>query len=206
MFAEQRPTMTIEEFLAWEELQEEKHELIDGRPVLRRLRKWPDETEAMSGGTRRHSMVAANVITALNVHLRGGPCRALSSDMKVRSATGRVRYPDVTVDCSPVDRATEDALIAPDPRVIVEVLSPSNRLRDQVQMVEDYQAVAGVVQIVFIDRRTTEIVTWTRGDDGWTWTAVEGREAVLELPSIDVILPLGEIFEGLEVAAYDAPA
>ena len=201
MYAEPLPRMTEEEYLAWEELQDEKHEFVDGRPELRSLRKWPDETEAMAGGRLRHSTISANIIGALIGRLRGGQCRALTSDIKVRSRSGRFRYPDVTVNCGRITPEMLDALVAPEPVVLFEVLSPSNRLKDLLILVEDYQAIETVQQVVFIDRRTSEIVILTRGEGGWRRDSVEGLDQVLELPSIGVSLPAAEIFDGVETEA-----
>lgn len=199
MYAEPLPRMTEEEYLSWEDLQEEKHEFVDGRPELRSLRKWPDETEAMAGGRIRHSTIAANIIAALAGRLRGGPCRALTSDIKVQSRNGRFRYPDITVNCGRITPEVLQSPVAPDPVVLVEVLSPSNRLKHLLVLVEDYQSIESVQQVVFIDRRTSEIVTLTRTEEGWGRASVEGLDQTLELPSIGVSLPSAEIFDGVEI-------
>ena len=186
MLALRPRTLTFEEYLAWEEQQEEKHEYIDGVPVLRRLR-------LMSGGTYQHAGIAANVLVALQNRLRGGPCRAVGSDLKVRSATGNARYPDVTVDCGPISRT----LIAPEPRVLFEVLSPSNSTSRQIRLVADYQAIPTVQQIVFIEQDRPAAQVWTRSAEGWTVAAVEGEGAELPLTTLGFELPLADVYQGV---------
>jgi Uma2 family endonuclease len=73
--------MTLAEFLAWEERQELRYEFDGFAPV------------AMTGGTRAHETIHVNLLIALGNRLRGGPCRAYGSDLKIEVA-GRIRYPD----------------------------------------------------------------------------------------------------------------
>ena len=79
--------MTLDEFLAWEREQPDRHEFSDG--VIR----------MMTGGSLDHSTIASNLHRALSDRLRGGGCLAFRGDTKVIAA-GNVRYPDVSVTCS----------------------------------------------------------------------------------------------------------
>lgn len=184
--------MTFEEYLEWEALQEEKWELIDGQPVLRSARWSYDPVTGMAGATYGHNLVIANLLGGLNRRLRPGPCRALPSDIKTRSPTGNTRYPDVTVECGSPDFSS---LASAEPRVLFEVLSPSNTLKQQLKLLDDYQAVPAVAQIVWLEQDRPSALSWTREGEGWRRQELEGVEAVLELPSLDVSLPLSEVYE-----------
>ncbi|MBV8972386.1 MAG: Uma2 family endonuclease, partial [Sphingomonadaceae bacterium] len=70
---------TFEEYFAWEELQPEKHELIDGQ-VVRKNR----EPQAMVGVTIRHGQTVTNLQAALKEQLRGSPCRAYGPEVRLR--------------------------------------------------------------------------------------------------------------------------
>lgn len=181
--------MSLPEFLAWEAGQEEKHELIDGFPLPRRLR-------AMSGGTRRHALIGANTASVLRSRLRGGPCRAYGSDLKVASPTGRVRYPDALVECG---RGDPTALLAIDPKVVIEVLSPSNTFVHQERVLEDYQAIASVDYVIFIHQDQPLAWLWRREGAAWTREVVEGLDCELNLAGLDLALPMAELYEGAEV-------
>ncbi len=74
------PPMTLAEFLAWEERQELRHEFDGFAPV------------AMTGGTRAHDAIQVNLLIALGGRLRGGPCRAHGSNLKIDVA-GRAPLP-----------------------------------------------------------------------------------------------------------------
>ncbi|WP_338040050.1 Uma2 family endonuclease [Nitrosococcus halophilus] len=85
--------LSPEEYLAGELRNHVRHEYIAGRVF------------AMVGASQRHSLIAGNIHFALRSHLRGDPCRAFISDMKVRiGSADSFYYPDVVVSCAPDDR------------------------------------------------------------------------------------------------------
>jgi len=190
---------TFEAYLEWEAKQEEKWELVDGYAVRRSERWWYDPATGMAGATWRHNAIAANLMRHLGNRLAGTPCRPMPSDLKARSPRGNARYPDVTVECG---RPGGDSLVSAEPRVVIEVLSPSNSLRQQLQLLDDYQAMEAVQQIVFIEQERPSLLVWRREEGGWPREAVEGMEAVLELSSLGIALPLAEIYDGVE---FDQP-
>jgi Uma2 family endonuclease len=101
--------MTGEEFLAWEVRQEGRYEFDGFRPV------------AMTGGTFAHEVIGQNIRNELGIRLRGSCCTPFGPNMKIEVA-GRIRYPDVLVVGSPVDR---EATVVKVPVVVFEVLSDS---------------------------------------------------------------------------------
>jgi Uma2 family endonuclease len=79
---------TYAEYLAFESASNVKHEFCGGKIY------------AMASGTPEHAALQVVVSGLLFAQLRGGRCRAYSSDLRVRVlATGLVTYPDVTVVC-----------------------------------------------------------------------------------------------------------
>ncbi len=73
-----RKSMTLEQFLRWEEKQELRYEFDGVRPV------------AMSGGTVAHDDISFNVRKTLDARLAGKPCRAHGPSVKIIAA-GSVR-------------------------------------------------------------------------------------------------------------------
>ena len=103
---------TFEEYLEWEAAQEEKWELVDGY-AYRRSERWHyDPTTGMAGATFAHNLIQSNLIRHLGNRFAGGPCRALPSELKTRSARGSSRYPDVTVECG---RPAPGSLLSAEP-------------------------------------------------------------------------------------------
>lgn len=128
-----RTGCTEAEYFAVEDASPEKHEFIDG--VI----------YDMAGGNEDHALVGANVITALANRLRGGPCRACSSDLRVGSPSVRAYvYPDATVVCGPVEKSDQkgDRLSVKNPVVVVEVVSPGTEDDDRNDKVVIYKATA----------------------------------------------------------------
>lgn len=191
-----RQNMTLAEFLVWEASQPEKWEFVDGAPLRRRSRM-------MAGGTVNHGLVAMNIMAGLKPRLRGGPCAPLTSDVRVESPRGTTRYPDVTVDCGP---RAPGQMAALEPRAIFEVTSPSNSFRQQLHLLEDYQAIPAVQHIAFVSQTEAAVLVWTRDGTGWRRDEFEGLDGTLALAAIAAELPMAEIYEGVvfEAAATAA--
>jgi Uma2 family endonuclease len=149
----QRTKMTADDFLAWDATQLARHEFVDG------------EVYAMAGAEERHAQAAGNVYMTLRQALAGTPCRTFMADMKLRPQTrDDFFYPDVFVTCAESDRA--DPLVKREPRLIVEVLSPSTAAYDRGEKFARYRAAASLQEMVFIDLDTRRVDVHRRGADG----------------------------------------
>jgi Uma2 family endonuclease len=91
MSAGARITYTPAEYLALERAAETGSEYLHGR------------IRAMTVASRRHNLIAGNMLRELSTQLRGRPCEAYVADMRVKvSQTGLYTYPDVVVACEPI--------------------------------------------------------------------------------------------------------
>ncbi len=183
--------LTFDEFLAWERRQEFKHEFEDGQPV------------AMAGASEAHNIIQANLIAAVAPKLRGSGCRPFPSDMLVRTGIGRGRYPDMTIDCGP--RRGEN-LVAPEPRVVFQVLSEDTQLRDRTIKLADYNATPSIAHYVPIEQGEPLVHVYSRGPHGdfnLRPQEVSGLDLVVELPEVGIALTMREIYDELE---FDAAA
>ena len=87
---------------------------------------------AMSGGTPEHARLIAEVAFALRGLVDPNACRVFGSDLKVRvEATGLATYPDLTVVCGDLIVDKEDPNAVTNPKIVVEVLSPSTEAYDR---------------------------------------------------------------------------
>jgi Uma2 family endonuclease len=175
---------TLAEYLAFEASSNVKHEYLDGHIY------------AMAGGTPEHAALAAAVIGLLFPQLRGGQCRALDSDLRVRvAATGLATYPDVTVVCGPRKRDPQDEQAVTNPTLIVEVLSRSTEEYDRGDKFEHYKRLASLRQYVLVSHRERTVEVWTRGaDDTWGRSVVREGE-VAALNTIQAQLDVRELYE-----------
>lgn len=174
--------MTATEFLEWSLDQEDRYELVDGRPV------------AMTGARQRHDVVLGNLFGALLNRLRGGPCRPFTDDIAVVVPNGNVRRPDISVLCGPLDEQATTT----EPYLVVEVLSPSTRGFDLVRKLNEYQALEGLGAILMVDPDLPRAILWSRDANRiWRSEVAEGLEAGLHLPVMNVQFPLAEVYDGL---------
>ncbi len=181
-----RLPMTFEQFLDWERRQERKHEFVDG------------EVFAMAGATEAHNIIQVNLLTAATQKLRGSGCRPFPSDMLVRTGTDRGRYPDMTIDCGP---RRGDNLIAPDPRVVFEVLSQDSQQQDRTIKLADYNATPSIAHYVLVEQRAPLVHVYSRGPHGdfnLRPQEIKGLDGMIELAAIGISLTMTEIYDGLE--------
>ncbi len=180
--------MSEQAFFAWQEKQERLYELVDGLPVL--------PLKMMTGASRAHDRAVVNMIRTLGNQLRGGPCSPTTADLAVRIPAGNIRRPDVTIECG--QGGSRDMAVK-EPRVIVEVLSPSTMSFDRFKKVVEYQTIPTVTHILLVDTEVARVDVLSRSGGGtWTSTRYEGLDARIELPTIKASLGLDEVFEGME--------
>ena len=151
---------------------------------------------AMAGGSPRHAAIAARIIAALTLQLRDRPCEVFTSDLRVRvSATGLGTYPDASVVCGSLLIDVEDPKrhTITNPKVLVEVTSPSTEEYDRGDKREQYQTIPSLEELVLVSQDTQSIYIWRRESDGWSEHIVTGS-AVAELASISCRLSLDEIY------------
>jgi Uma2 family endonuclease len=181
--------MTLDEFLAWEREQPEPYE-FNGFVII-----------AMTGGSLDHSTIASNLHRVLSDRLRGSGCRAFRGDAKV-VANATVRYPDLSVTCSPV-RGRDD--IVTDPVLLIEVVLPSTEHVDRGRKKLDYFATPSVKQYAVVEQDERLVDLYTRTEAGWVNDIVTG-DAVLNLSSVGVELGLDAIYEDTDLDATRPPA
>ena len=176
--------MTYEEYVAFERDAESKHEFVNGRVY------------AMSGGSPEHARLAAGLISLLAVGLRGKPCVAFTSDLRVRiQATGRTTYPDVTVVCGAIERDSVDTDAVTNPRVIVEVLSPTTESSDRGDKWAHYQRIDSLREYVLVSQSTQRIEVYSRDEaqSGWLYRQYGPGESA-QLPSLELNLELDALY------------
>jgi Uma2 family endonuclease len=184
----QQRTMSVEEFLEWSLLQDERFELVDG---------FPEPLRAMAGATRQHDAIVVNLIAALRGQLRGGPCMPCTADTAVRTKIKSVRRPDVTIECSPVERG---ALEARNPVAVFEVLSPTTRKLDRSVKLEEYRRHPALRTIVHIDPDTMDVVVFTRDAAGaWNDARLDQPDDMILVAETPAALRLSDIYDGVPI-------
>jgi Uma2 family endonuclease len=174
--------MTVAEFARWRDGTDTRHELVRGRVV------------AMAPPSGRHAEISNNIHLALNTQLRR-PCRALFGAGVARSLDDdECRIPDVFVTCGPTP---PQAFL--DPRLVIEVLSPTTVRDDRTAKLDFYQSLPSgeAVLLVAQDRRLVQL----HARVGRRWTASDhAGSASVPLAGLGIALNLDEVYEGLDLS------
>ncbi|MBE9215207.1 Uma2 family endonuclease [Plectonema cf. radiosum LEGE 06105] len=182
--------MTIEEYLAWEPLQELRYEYDNG------------EVFAMTGGTIPHNDIALNFYTALRPHLRARGCRVNVSDVKVQlTPKSPYYYPDVIVSCDPQDLNARKFI--QNPKIIAEVLSPVTASRDRGEKFTNYLKMPSLQEYLLIDSEKISVERYCRGEGRMWLYHPYIEEDVITLSSIEFEMATASLYEGVVFEAEE---
>lgn len=176
-----REPMSLDEFLDWEQHQEPRYEFDGFAPV------------AMTGGSFEHAVIQSNLLAALGARLRGKPCRAIGSHLKILVA-GSIRYPDAFVLCSQVARGAQ---VVDAPVVVFEILSPTMAVTDRVVKNREYRDTQSIRRYVMLEQYRQAATVFERAGDDWIGHVVLG-DVTLAMPEIEIALPLTELYDGVQ--------
>jgi Uma2 family endonuclease len=177
--------LTAQEYLELERKAEFKSEFYNG------------EMFAMSGGTGRHSDLAAALIMLLRLHLRGKRCKVYTSDLRLLvEADELYTYPDVSVVCGETKFVSAASDVFVNPILLVEVLSPSTEQYDRGTKAKLYRSIPTLRELLLVAQDKPEVEIYRRADGGqWTISTVTSLDSILHLESIDYDLSLRELYE-----------
>lgn len=181
-----KPFSTFEDYLAFEETSETKHEFVNG------------EIRTMSGARDEHVTVSLNVASLLKTFVRGGSCRVYQSDIKVKVVeTGNVFYPNVVVTCDQADHASK--LFKTSPKLIVEVLSDSTAAYDRGDKFAEYQKLPSLEEYVLIEPLRRRVECFRRQPDGsWNYVSFDETAVRVRFSSLGFEAAMDEIYEDVE--------
>ncbi len=172
-----RKSMTLEQFLDWEDRQPLRHE-FDGA-----------QTFAMTGGTEAHAGIQRNILIALGTRLRGKPCRAYGSELKI-IVNGSVRYPDAFITCTPVPPL---ATTVTEPTIIFEILSRSTEHIDLMVKNAEYRATPSVQRYVILQQTHAAALVFHRRGQDWLAETI-AADGSLDLPEAGIAVPMTELY------------
>jgi len=184
MSSHRKTLLTPEEYLALERKSEIKHEYFAGVVF------------AMVGASRRHNLIAANLIRLLGNQLLDSPCNVYPSDMRVKVvATGKYTYPDVVVACEEevFDDAEKDTLL--NPVVIIESLSQSTEAYDRGKKFEQYQSIASLTEYLLVAQEPYRLEQYVRQSNReWRYSEYRGAEDAVRINVVGCELVLKDVY------------
>ncbi|TYQ28339.1 Uma2 family endonuclease [Pseudanabaena sp. UWO311] len=183
--------MSPAEYLAWESVQDSRHEYENGKII------------AMTGGTIPHSQIPLNFASLLLAHLRGKGCKITISDAKVTIKSGKYYYPDVVVSCDERDRFSRDFFQYP--TLIAEVLSPSTEARDRGIKQQNYMLIDTLQTYILINSERPRIEIYQKLDRAWEYISIaieqtnfDQDDPLIHITSIDLQFPLSALYENID--------
>ena len=176
--AEQR--MSLAAFLEWDDGSDTRYELIDGR------------VRAMAPPVEAHGTIVANLACEIGNRLRRRRVVVRAGIIPADRADTYYQA-DVVVTCAPAERG---ARAIAEPRLIVEVLSPTTAAHDRGVKLADYRKLAAVEQILMVASEDRHVEVWRRAEDGWTVQDLIG-DAAIPLAIDAEPLPLAAVYDGV---------
>jgi Uma2 family endonuclease len=188
------PVCTEEEYLALEREAEERHEYLDGQIYL------------MAGESFAHGYICVNLVRELSLQLRGDPCGVFSKDMKVRSGPvpksryatkGLYSYPDILVVCGEPQVLDEFRDVLLNPKVIIEVLSPSTEGFDRGEKFLRYRThLESLTDYIVVAQDYPLVEHFSRQPEGkWLMRPAADLADSIAITSIDCTLRLSDVYD-----------
>lgn len=186
--------ISVEEYLAFEEKSEVRHEYVAGH------------TFAMDEATEAHNLIAGNVLARLRPHIRRSGCRVYAVDMKVRvEAVDAFYYPDVMVTCEPF---AAKSVFKSKPILLVEVLSPGTAVTDRREKLSAYFKLESLIEYVLISQDEKRVEIYRRDQRGkiQMQVLVANNEIRFEsTPNGPLTLTMDDIYEDVIFSQTAAP-
>lgn len=186
--------MSVEEYLAFDREAELKSEYHDG--VL-----YP-----ISAVSWEHGRLCARLASLVDSRLRSGACEVASSPVRVRVSRTKYVYPDIVVVYGRPAFTDEQVDTITNPKVVIEVLSPSTQDYDYGKKFTLYRELPSFEEYLLISQEVQRVEVFRRaGSREWSLTRYDGQQTEVPVKCLEISIPLAEIYSGI-VEAMPEPA
>jgi len=172
------------DYLAAEQDEQQRHEFLNGVIV------------AMAGGSDEHNAIAGRCARLLG-NRETGTCRYYTADQRfwIASRT-RARYADGSIICGSPEHPAHDAQATTNPRVVIEVLSPSSEGDDDGDKRSDFQSLASMEAYVLVAQDQRRVKVYRRAGSEWRVTTYRDGDS-FELPTLSAPVPVADVYNGI---------
>lgn len=177
--------LSTDEYLAIDRAAELESEYHDGEVI------------PMSAVSWTHSQLSGRIYRRFEERLEDGPCKIGVAPIRIRISSTKYVCPDVAVICGQPAFTDEHADTITNPRVIVEVLSPSTSDYDRGGKFALYRELASFEEYLLVFQDRVRVETYRKTAEGWLLRSFDGLEAVVTLHSLGISIPLAEIYKGI---------
>ena len=188
MAIQTRAAMSVDEYFEWEQLQERKHEYIDGVVI------------EMPGVSNKHSLITTNLIYLFVAALDRMRFCLRTAKLRVQVCPSRFVYPDLTIVRGRPAFADDSKYNLTNPFVVLEVTSPSSQDGDRLEKLGHYYDVPSIEAYLIVDQHRVCAELHTRGDGDWQRQVYTEMDDVISLALLDCELPLDQVYLGIDFA------
>ncbi len=184
---------TIAEYLTMEAAATEKSEYYQG------------EIFAMSGALLPHNIVTVNTMVFLHQKLKGKNCRPFNSDLRVHIEKNTLfTYPDISVVCGKPETLDDDNFNLLNPIILIEVLSKSTKNYDRGDKFKLYRDIPTLKEYILINSEAVGVEVFrVNKQNHWELEEYKTDEGALQIPALQLSIPLREIYEGTKLKNHD---
>ena len=183
---------TVDEYLAFEETSEVRHEFIDS------------QIYAMTGGSANHDLITNAINYLLYARLLDTNCLIHSAGMRVQVNATRYLYPDVSALCEEPVYTNEKRNSLTNPSVIIEVLSDSTEKYDRGEKFNYYRSIESIQEYILVSQHQMQIEQYVRQANGnWMLKIYTAPDETLMLTPLNVALSLSDIYRQVDFSAAD---
>lgn len=184
--------VTPDEYRAKEEIAEERHEYNNGEIII------------MPGGSPSHSRIAVDITTFLNVALRDTTFETYNGNLRIWIPQFNCgTYGDLfVIEGEPeFNENRRDEIL--NPRLIVEVLSPSTEGYDRGEKFRKYRSLPSFCEYLLVNQNEPYVERYYKSDreneNRWQWQVCDRIEEAIVLQSLNNLeLPMREIYRRIE--------
>lgn len=190
----QKRYYSTEEYLVLEEAADYKSEYIDGEIV------------PMAGGSTNHNQIALNFSTELNFAFKKLDYRVFMSDVRLWIPQQRIyTYPDVMVVSGEPEYYNNRTDTITNPKVIIEVLSPSTKGYDRSKKFEAYRTIPTFEEYLLIDTTRRYIEHFSKVDEKrWSFCDYGESDDAIALFSVSFEISMTDIYNKVNFQQVDA--
>jgi Uma2 family endonuclease len=162
----------------------------------------------MAGGKIDHGANTANNVRHLGNRVADSPCQVFGGDVALKVPTAPpFRFPDASVVCGErvIDEFQGIEMLV-NPVLIIEVLSPTTEAYDHGGKFVAYQSIESFKEYLLVAQDRPHVTHYVRQQRGkWLRSDIIGLNSEVRLESIDVTLPLAEIYWQIRFPAPEVP-
>jgi Uma2 family endonuclease len=145
----------------------------------------------------RHGIIELALGTALNGRLKESPCKSMAG-VRFRTAGDDYVRPDIAVICGP-PQYTPNGRAATNPKLIVEILSPSTADFDYGGKFELYREMESLQEYALVSQTRHRVEVFRKtAEKEWLLSTYKGLDETIPFHSVSVTVPMTEIYAGVE--------